>query len=77
MNGEHGVWSTLSAESACKIFVFLGMVNHSASFEGCDVEGNPKTSYFLYVMMATVLLSFVLGLLWWSIVVFSYGISVN
>ena len=29
-----------------------------------DVAGDAKTSYFLYVMMATVLLSFVLGLLW-------------
>ena len=27
--------STLSAESACKIFVFLGMVKYSAWFEGC------------------------------------------
>ena len=28
-------------------------------------------------MMATVLLSFVLGLLWWSMVVFSCGILVK
>ena len=27
LKGEHGVWSTLSAESACKMFVLLGMVN--------------------------------------------------
>ena len=36
--GEHGVWSTLSAEGACKIFVFLGMVNSSAWFEGCFIS---------------------------------------
>ena len=38
LKGEHGVWSTLSAESACKMFVLLGMVNHSAWFEGCFIS---------------------------------------
>ena len=38
LKGEHRVWSTLSAESACKLFVLLGMVNHSAWFEGCVIS---------------------------------------
>ena len=38
LKGEHGVWSTLSAESACKIFVFLGMVKNCAWFEGCFIS---------------------------------------
>ena len=38
LKGEHGVWSTLSAESACKIFVLLGMEKNCAWFEGCFIS---------------------------------------
>ena len=51
LKGEHGVWTTLSAESACKIFVFLGMVEYSAWFEGCFISQR----FHCRIMAASVL----------------------
>ena len=51
LKGEHGVWLTLSAESACKMFVLLGMVNHSAWFEGCFISQR----FYCRIMAASVL----------------------
>ena len=52
LKGEHGVWSTLSAESACKIFVFLGMVKYSAWFEGCFMSQRQRRFWQRFVYCA-------------------------
>ena len=51
LKGEHGVLSTLSAESARQMFVLLGMVNYLGWFEGCFISQRAQCR----IMAASVL----------------------